>query len=114
MLPAARVYTGLSVDPATPYAVISKQRQSPQTIHNDGSGIDTVVVRMQVFDDRLDRAAAILEQVKVAFDRTAFELSGSDKVLYMQRADESERQQDDGLWRLVVDFHCTVYLASGV
>ena len=56
---------------------------------------------------------AILEQIKVALDRTSFELSGSDRVLFMQRTDDFANQNDDGLWRMVVDFRLTVYLASG-
>ena len=40
LLPATRVSTGLSVDPTTPYAVVSKEGQSPESMHHDGSGID--------------------------------------------------------------------------
>ena len=114
LLPAARVHTGLSVDPTPPYAVLGKRGQSPQTVHHDGSGVDAVEVRVEVFDEDLERGAAVVERLKAAFDRTAFDLSGSDKVLYMRRRNESQQQQDDGLWRLAVDFECSVFLASGV
>lgn len=113
LLPATRVSTGLNVDPTTPYAVISKESQSPESLHHDGSGVDEVKLRIQIYHDHYDRAVAILEQIKVAFDRTSFDLSGSDRVLFMQRTGDFENQNDDGLWRIVVDFRLTVFLASG-
>ena len=42
LLPASRVYTGMSVDPATPYAVIAKLSDRPAGYHNDGSALSTV------------------------------------------------------------------------
>jgi len=114
LLPAGRVYTGTSVDPTLPYAVICRESGRPVGRHNDGSAVDTVGVRIRVFGDNRDAAAAIVHQVKLAFDRTAFELAGSDKVINMQRSADSERQTDDSLWEMTVDFDCTVYLASGV
>jgi hypothetical protein len=113
LLPAARVYTGLSVDPAMPYAVISRPEQSPVSLHHDGSGIDAVTLRIAVYHDRYDEAAAIVHAIKAAFDRTSFELAGADRVLFMRRTADSEHQGDDGLWRFVLDFRCTVYLATG-
>lgn len=113
LLPASRVYTGLSVDPATPYAVISKEGQSPGSLCHDGSGVDQVKLRIQVYHENYGEAAAIVEQLKAAFDRTRFDLSGADRVLFMQRTDDFENQNEDGLWRMVVDFRLTVYLASG-
>lgn len=113
LLPATRVCTGLNADPTTPYAVISKEGQSPESLHHDGSGVDEVKLRIQVYHDNYDRAVAILEQIKVAFDRTSFDLSGSDRVLAMQRTGDFENQNDDGLWHMVIDFRLTVYLASG-
>ena len=111
LLPASRVYTGMSVDPATPYAVIAKESDRPAVYHNDGSAVGTVGVRIRVFHDNYDSAAAIMDQVKSAFDRTDFALSGSGKVINMQRANDFELQEDDGLWQFVIDFHCAVYLA---
>jgi len=113
LLPAERVYTGLSVDPSVPYAVISREGRAPGSLHHDGSGIDHVELRIQLYHDRHDEAAAILEQIHAAFDRTSFELAGSDRVLFMQRINDFENQNEDGRWRMVVDFRLTVYLASG-
>jgi hypothetical protein len=114
LLPAARVYTGLSVDPTPPYAVISRPDQSPVSLLHDGSGVDAVMLRIQVYHDQYDAAAAIVEQVKAAFDRTSFELAGGDRVLSMRRTGDSEHQGEDGLWCLLVDFRSAVYLASGI
>jgi hypothetical protein len=114
LLPAARVYTGLSFDPSEPFAVISKEKDRPETYHSDGSAIDVVGLRIQVFHDHYDAGAAILHQIKTAFDRTNFDLAGSDKVLNIKRANDSERQTDDGVWQFIIDFDCTVFLASGV
>ncbi|HUT11851.1 MAG TPA: DUF3168 domain-containing protein [Thermoguttaceae bacterium] len=113
LLPATSVYTGLSVDPEMPYAVISKRSDRPMARHNDGSGVDAVGVRIEVFHDNRDAAATIVEQVKTTFDRTDFTLSGSDKVINVQRVNDSERQNDDGVWQMTIDFHCAVYLAPG-
>ena len=114
LLPASRVYTGISVDPTTPYAVISKESHRPAICYNDGSAVDTVGVRIQVFHDNHDSGAAVLDQVKAALDRTDFALSGSDKVIDMQRSNDFQRQEEDGVWQFVIDFNCTVHLKSGV
>ena len=111
LLPAARVTTGVSVDPTLPYAVIAKQSERPMVRHNDGSAVDSVGLRIRVFHDNYDSAAAVMEQIRVAFERSDFALSGDDKVIAMQRSDDSQRQEDDGVWQFVIDFDCMVYLA---
>jgi hypothetical protein len=114
LLPASRVYTGMSVDPTTPYAAISRQSDRPVAYLNDGSTVDRVGVRVQVFHDNYDAGAAIVQQLRLAFHLAQFALSGSDKVLSIQRSTDFERQDDDGVWEFVVDLNCTVYLTSGV
>jgi hypothetical protein len=114
LLPASRVYTGMSIDPTTPYAVITRQSDRPAAYFNDGSTVDRIGVRVQVFHHAYDAGAAVVHQLKLAFHLAEFPLSGSDKVLTMQRANDSEQQNKDGVWQFVVDFDCTVYLASGV
>ena len=114
LLPATRVYTGLSFDPVRPFAVISKESDKPETYQSDGAAIDSVGLRIQVFHDHYDAGAEIVHHIKAAFDRTAFDLAGSDKVLNIERSNDSERQTGDGVWQFTVDFNCTVYLASGV
>jgi hypothetical protein len=114
LLPASRVYTGLSFDPTRPLAVISKESDRPATYHSDGSAIDTVVLRIQVFHDHYDAGLAIVNQIKTAFDHASFDLTGSDKVLNIDRSNDSEHQTNDGTWQFIVDLKCTVFLASGV
>jgi hypothetical protein len=114
LMPATRAYTGMSFDPARPFAVISKESDKPDNYNSDGSAIDVVGLRIQVFHDSYDAGAAIAHQIKKTFDRTAFDLSDDDKVLDIQRANDSEKQNTDGVWQFTLDFNCTVYLASGV
>ena len=114
LLPASRVYTGMSVDPTTPYAVITKQSHRPMAYLSDGSTVDQVGVRVQTFHDNYDAGAAIVHQIKVAFHQAEFALSGSDKVINIQRSNDFEHLDRDGVWQFVVDLNCTVYLASGV
>jgi hypothetical protein len=114
LLPASRVYTGLCFDPARPFAVISKQSEKPATRHSDGSAIDAVGLRIRLFHDHYDAGSAIAGQIKKSFDRSAFDLADRDKVLTMQRTNDTEHQADNGVWQFTIDFICTVYLASGV
>lgn len=114
VLPASRVYTGMSIDPTTPYGTITRQSDRPTAYLNDGSTIDQVGLRVQVFHHNHDAGAAVVHQIKAAFHQAEFALAGSDKVINMQRTNDFEHQNDDGVWQFVVDFKCTVYLASGV
>jgi hypothetical protein len=114
LLPATRAYTGLSFDSVRPFAVISKQSDKPESCHSDGSSIDAVVMRIQIFHDHYDAGAEIVHHIKTTFDRTAFNLAGSDKVLNIRRSNDSEKQNNDGVWQFTIDFSCTVYLAAGV
>ena len=114
LLPASRVYTGASFDPAPPLAVMTKESDKPDSYQSDGSAIDLIVLRMRVLHAHYDAAAEIVHEVKKAFDRTSFALAGGDTVLNMQRLNDYEQQRSDGTWEMIVDFKCTVYLASGV
>jgi len=114
LLPAARVFTGMSFEPSLPRATIGKQSDTPTSYASDGSAIDTVVIRFLVFHEHYDDAAEIVQQIKVAFDRSSFALAGDDQVQLMQRSNDFEEQLDDGTWQMTIDFQCTVYLASGV
>jgi hypothetical protein len=114
LLPAARVFTGMSFEPSLPRAAIGKQSDKPTSYASDGSAIDTVAIRFLVFHDNYDDAAEIVHQIKAAFDRSSFALTGDDQVRLMQRTNDFEEQLDDGTWQMTIDFECAVYLASGV
>jgi hypothetical protein len=114
LLPASRVFTGMSSDRTPPFAVIFKLSQRPLSLPGDGSAIDRAAVRFRVFHDHYDAGAEILQHVKIAFDRTAFDLAENNKVLNLQRTNDSENQHDDGIWEFTIDFDCTLYLPTGV
>jgi len=114
LLPASRLFTGLSPDPSLPRATVNKQSDKPTSYESDGSSIDAVVLRFLVFHDRHAEAAAIVHQIKAAFDRSTFALAGNDVVQLMQRVNDFEEQLADGVWQMTIDFECTVYLAAGV
>jgi len=114
LLPASRVHTGISTGGPLPFAVLSKENDRPVERFGDGSAIDTVGVRIQVFCEDADAGAAVMHQIKTAFDCTSFDLAASDKVIDMKRTNDFARPLDDGTWQFVVDFDCTVQLATGV
>jgi hypothetical protein len=113
LLPASRVFTGASFDSALPLGLINKESDKPDSYQSDGSAIDLVVLRVRVVHVEYAAAANIVHEIKRAFDRTSFDLDDGDKVLNMQRLNDSEQQQSDGNWEMIIDFKCTVYLALG-
>jgi hypothetical protein len=113
LVPASRFYTGASFDAELPLAVVIKKSQKPSKYQSDGSVIDIVVLEFHVLHAQYDAAAEIIYQIKKAFDNTTFNLSGSDQVQSMKRVNDYEQLRDDGTWEMILDFTCTVYLASG-
>ncbi len=111
LLPAARLITGTSADAVVPYATVTKKSARPVARHNDGSTVEHVGLRIEVFHEDHDAAATITDRIKAVFDRAAFDLTGGDKVIDMQRSNDYERQDDDGTWCMVIDYTCTVYVA---
>lgn len=112
LLPPQRVLTGMGFNPTPPFALLGKTNQQPEARFNDTAAVDNVGLRVEVYDDQHDRAAAIAAQVKAAFHRAAFALAGADRVLDMRCANDHEQQQADGLWHMTLDFECVVYLAD--
>jgi hypothetical protein len=114
ILPASRLHTGLNPEPSLPRATVNKQSDKPLSYEADGSAVDAVVLRFVVFHQHHAEAAAIVHQIKVAFDRSTFDLAGNDKVQLMQRLNDCEEPMADGTWQMTIDFECTVYLAAGI
>jgi hypothetical protein len=114
LLPASCVHTGANFSPELPRATIYKTSDKPKSYESTGSAIDIVVLRIVVYHERYADAAEIVHQIKAAFNRSSFTLSGSDQVQLMERVNDFEEQLDDGAWQMTIDFQCTVYLASGV
>ena len=113
LLPAQRVKTGRAFGDATPYATVEHVQGQTAFRTNAGDALDEVTVRINVWHDNYDEACAIAEQVKLAFDRSAFPLAGGDKVVQMRRVADSASQDGEGLWRLAIDFVTQVHLPSG-
>jgi hypothetical protein len=110
LLPAERVYAGMSMDPALPYAVIRKTGDRPIAACNNGSAVNAVLVQIEVFHGNYEAALAVVEQVKAALDRSAFDLADGGRVIRVERTNDFEQHNDDGVWQMVIDFRCTVYL----
>jgi hypothetical protein len=117
LLPAARLSTGASPNPALPRAVLSRQGEQPLAACNDGSAVTLVGVRIEVFHPNFDAAAAIVDQLTTAFDRADFPLADGSppgaRLICMRRINHAEGQEADGTWRMAVDFACTVYRPGG-
>ncbi len=117
LLPSSDVMTGnyFATDPKFPYATITRPGDTTEGYDNTEAAEERVTVRVTVYHhrDNYDGGLAIADAAKSAFDRTKFDLSGSDKVLNMQRTGYAELQDEDDNWYFVIDFTCTVHLASG-
>ena len=109
LLPASRVSTGPSGDASLPRAVIYPRSDRLVTRSNDGSSVRAVGVQIQVFHGSLDAATAIVQEVKAAFDRAAFDLDYGERVVDMVQTDGSAKQQPDGVWQWTLEFKCTVH-----
>ncbi len=112
-MPSARVFTAMAFDPTPPYVVITKRADRPISRHHDGSAVDTVDLRMELYHHNYDEGHEVVGQIKCTFDDNRFALAGADRVLNMQRTNDSAESVNDRVWKFVVDFACTVYLAEG-
>mgnify|MGYP005839736353 CR=1 FL=1 len=110
LLPADRVSTGRSSCPTVPYATILPERRQTALRTNAGDTVDEVTLRVNVWHEAYGAGRAIVEQVRAAFDRAAFELPGGGRVLHMRRTSESAAQHGDGLWQLSIQFLARVCL----
>jgi len=111
LLPAARVFTGLSVDPTPPYAVLSKQTDQPHAGYSDGTSVRRVGLRIELFHDIYDAAVAVARRIAAALDGSDFALTVSDRVVRMRMTDRREQQQLDGVWQFTFDFDCMILQA---
>jgi hypothetical protein len=118
LLDSSKVTTGtyFAEDPQPPYATITRPGDMTAWRDNEGAAEEHALVRITVYHgrDNYDEGLAIADAVKAAFDRTDFALSGSDKVMNIQRIGYEEIDDEDGDWYFMIDFRCQVYLANGV
>jgi len=117
LLPVAKLVTGeyTVADPSVPYATMFKTMGRPDAYDNDGACLDRQTIQITIHHgrDHYDEGAAIVEAVKNCFGRAAFDVSGSGKVINMQRTGDWESQDGDGNWVFAVQFDCRVYVPSG-
>jgi hypothetical protein len=114
LLPAARLATGRSQGDVMPYATLAREQNRAALRTNAGDALDETILRIDVWCEEYDAGHAIAEQVKAAFDRSAFDLSGGDRVVQMRRSSDSASQDADGVWRFTLRFLVHVHLPSGV
>ncbi len=124
ILPASRVFTGQSLaafdSDRLPFAVMDKGSGRPIMQSSADSGtpcneaVDSIGVLIQIFHENWDAGEAIMNAVKSLYNRTNFDLAGTDKVLTMERDDDSHFQENDGTWRFLISFRVLVYLPAGV
>ncbi|MBI2826708.1 MAG: DUF3168 domain-containing protein [Planctomycetia bacterium] len=103
-LPVERVFTGNACgDPPLPYAVLERRENQVLARTSSGTSIDRAVLRITVWTADLGQGQQILRAVAGRFDRAEFDLAAG-RVLNMERLAESQSQQDDGAWRLEMDY----------
>ena len=113
LLPAEHVKTGRSFGDPLPYATLTRLKNRTVFRTNAGDALDEVTLRVNVWHDDYDAGRAITEQVKAAFDRSDFALSGGDRVVQMRRTDDSASQHHDGTWQFTIEFLIEIHLPSG-
>jgi Protein of unknown function (DUF3168) len=113
LLPAERLKTGLSPGDPMPYATLTRQGNRTTLHSNAGDAVDETTLRIDVFSDNFDAGQAIAEQVKAAFDRSSFALSGDDRVVQMRRTNDWAAQAADRVWQFAIQFLAQVHLPSG-
>ena len=114
LLPAENVKTGRAFADPLPYATITREKSRTVLRTNAGDAVDEVTIRINVWHDNHDAGWAVAEQVKAAFDRSEFALSGDDRVVQMCRSEDAASQDEDGTWLFTITFLVQVYLSSGI
>ncbi|MGQ9576488.1 MAG: DUF3168 domain-containing protein [Thermoguttaceae bacterium] len=112
LLPAERLRTGVFHGQGRPYATL--QRRGGRTLlrTNAGDALDEVRLAVHIWHDSYDAAWAIAQQVKAAFDRTAFDLPGGGRAIQVRRTGEWAVQRETNIWHLTVEFSVSIYLES--
>ncbi len=113
LLPAENLKTGRSFGDAVPYATIARMENRTILRTSAGDALDEVRLRVNEWHDEYDAGRAVAEEVKAAFDRGSFALSGDDRVVQMLRTNDFASQHDDGAWQFTTEFLVQVYLSSG-
>jgi hypothetical protein len=112
LLAAERLSTG-PAHAARPYAVLSRGPTRTLLRTNAGDALDEVEMSFHIHHDDHAAAGAIAQQVKAAFDRSAWDVGDGRRVLRMLRTGETVVPRGDGGWEFVVAFSLRVHLPQG-
>ncbi len=114
LLPAERLRTGTFHGEGRPYATLERRAGRTLLRTNAGDALDDVTLAVHVWHDSFDGGQAVVREVKAAFDRSDFSLSGGDRVVAMRRTADSVVERGGGLWQFTIEFSVLVYLSSGI
>lgn len=118
LMDSDRVTTGIYFedDPGSRFGTITLPGGAYRQRFNDGGALNETLVRIQVHHDDYDLGLAIANAVLAVFNRSDFDLSGSDKVINIQAEGPPAELQDviTGEWDFVIDLRAVVHLATGV
>jgi hypothetical protein len=104
LVPAQRLSTGqAAAESAWPYVTLERSAVSSGQYTSSRTRVETVPLRFNVWDQRLDRAQQVASRIVAKFDRSDFD-GADERVLDMRLAGTSQQQGADGVWQLGVDF----------
>src|SRR5438552_8833478 len=91
-VPAERVFTGQAKgSPAFPYVTIERHGTAASTRTSSGTLLETVVLRLSVWDEDLDRAKRVAGEVADPLSRASFDWSAGE-VLDVRKINQHEVQ----------------------
>jgi hypothetical protein len=103
-VPINRVFTGqAAAQSAWPYVTLERHGLTRGEQTSSNTRIESVPIRFNIWDQRLDRAQQVASFITEVFNRRALECAEA-RVLDFRLAGKTEQQQPDGVWRLGVDF----------
>ena len=107
VLPVERLFAG-QAPPNLPWPYVTMDRGHTTIQRTSSPGIlQTIVLRLNIWDERLDRAQQVAEEIAAALNRQSLG-SGAVRVLDLRMTGISPEQQPDGVWRLSVEFTARV------
>lgn len=113
LVPPERVFTGAAFgDPALPYVVVERQGNAPLLRTSSGRTIEETLLRFHVWTTDLEQGKQIAREAALAFDGDRLQLRRGN-CLAVRRVAEGERLEDDGAWRLSLDYSFTLENARG-
>ncbi len=104
-----RVTTGYGSPASPPYATVIRNDARPLARTNAADRFDEVTLRIDVWHDDHDAGRAIADEVREAFDRSAFTLPDGASTVRARCHGQSVRQHDNGLWQFSIELTARVH-----